>query len=191
VPISERDRRTLKIGGGIAGGLIVIILLLKVVGGGGGDEVAGGPLPSLPGSSESPSLTPSPTTPPPVGVTGRDPFSVPPIFGSTTTSTSTTSPTGTQTQTTSTSTTTTTSTQSSSGQNPSRAVLGGHTVILLDTFIRSGTEMAQVEVDGTAYTVIEGHKFAAGDFTLQSVSGEFATILFGDESATLRAQSPK
>ncbi len=70
-------------------------------------------------------------------------------------------------------------------------MLGGHTVVLLDTFIRNGTEMAQVEVDGTAYTVIEGHTFAAGDFTLQSVSGDYATILFGGESATLRSQSPK
>jgi hypothetical protein len=51
--------------------------------------------------------------------------------------------------------------------------------------------MAQVEVDANVYTVAEGSPFAQGQFELRSVSGNFATILFGDESVTLRALHPK
>jgi len=64
-------------------------------------------------------------------------------------------------------------------------VVGGHTVVLLDTFSQGGTEMADVEVDGTVYHPAVGGHFAGGDFQLLAVSGDCATILFGDESFTL------
>jgi hypothetical protein len=194
MPLSERDRRTLKIGGIVAGVLVLAILLMKVLSGG-GEEAAPPVVPSVPGT-ESPSGSPSATvSPPPVfNPVGRDPFSIPAYFGitsaPTTTTTTTTTPTSTAT-TTPTSTATSTPTQTPTGSNPSRATLGGHEVVLLDTFARHGTEMAQVEVDANVYTVAEGSPFAQGQFELRSVSGNFATILFGDESVTLRALHPK
>jgi hypothetical protein len=193
MPLSDRDRRTLKIGGVIAGVLVVAILLMKLLSGG-GEEAAPPVVPSPPGTSTSPSGSPSASvSPSPVfNPTGRDPFSIPAYFGVTTTTTTTTTSTSTTTTTTTpTGTTTSTPTQTPTGSNPSRATLGGHDVVLLDTFRRHGTDMAQVEVDATVYTVAEGATFAQGQFELRSVSGNFATILFGDESVTLRALHPK
>jgi hypothetical protein len=194
MPLSDRDQRTLKIGGVVAGVLVLAILLMKLLSGG-GEEAAPPLVPSVPGSTTSPSGSPSTTvTPSPVlNPVGRDPFSIPAYFGftNTTTTTSTTTPTATTTTTTPTSTATSTPTQTPTGSNPSRATLGGHEVVLLDTFARHGVDMAQVEVDANVYTVAEGSPFAQGQFELRSVSGNFATILFGDESVTLRALHPK
>src|SRR5213079_1971442 len=47
--------------------------------------------------------------------------------------------------------------------------VNGHTVVLLDVFSQNGDQMAQVEVDGTVYTVKEGETFAT-DFQLVSVN---------------------
>ncbi|MFN8232767.1 MAG: hypothetical protein U0V56_04630 [Actinomycetota bacterium] len=63
--------------------------------------------------------------------------------------------------------------------------MGGHTVVILDTFTQDGQQMATIEVDGTVYHVAEGDTFAGGDFQLVSVSGNCAAMLFGDESFTL------
>jgi hypothetical protein len=192
MPLSERDRRTLKIGGVIAGVLVIAILGMKLLSGG-GEEAAPSIVPSVPGTPTSPSaspsasVNPSPVVPP----VGRDPFSIPAYFGITSSTTTTTTSTATSTTPPPTSTTTSTPTQTPTGSNPSRATLGGHEVVLLDTFARHGIDMAQVEVDATVYTVAEGSPFAQGQFELRSVSGNFATILFGDESVTLRALHPK
>jgi hypothetical protein len=59
-------------------------------------------------------------------------------------------------------------------------------VVLLDTFVRNGQEMAQVEINGTVYNVREGQSFGPGGaYELRVVSGNCATFLYGDESFTL------
>jgi len=59
-------------------------------------------------------------------------------------------------------------------------------VVLLDTFRVSGTDRAQVEIDGVVYNVAVGERFGPGNrFGLRSVSGNCGTFVFGDESFTL------
>jgi len=59
-------------------------------------------------------------------------------------------------------------------------------VVLLDTFTANGVEQAQVEVDGTVYDPSVGETFGPNKiYRLQSVSGNCATFLYGDESFTL------
>ena len=81
MPISDRDKRTLRIGGIVAGVLIVGLVLFNVLSGGGGTETA---LPPTPPRSSRPTATPTvapTTTQTPVAVfAGRDPFSTPPEF---------------------------------------------------------------------------------------------------------------
>jgi len=48
-------------------------------------------------------------------------------------------------------------------------------VVLIDIFTRNGEDMAQVEVDGTAYTEGVGDSFDDG-FELVSISGSCATF---------------
>lgn len=60
----------------------------------------------------------------------------------------------------------------------------GHTVRLVDIFTEDGKQRAQVQVDGTVYTVDEGEVFAE-NFKLLSISGECATMLYGDDQFTL------
>jgi hypothetical protein len=60
----------------------------------------------------------------------------------------------------------------------------GHTVRLVDIFTENGRERAQVQVDGTVYTVDEGEVFA-DSFQLLSISGDCATMLYGDDQFTI------
>jgi len=182
--LSPRDRRALIIFGGVAGVALLAFLFLNVLRGGGGEEVASPPV-STGGPTPTPTITPTPTpreTLPPVVLAGsRDPFSIPPALqtgspppgGSVSpppTGTGTTPPpTG----------PTPTPTTPGGGQS---TTVGGHTVVLLDIF--SGGTKAQVEVDGTVYTVSEGETFA-GNFRLISISGSCARFVFGDEGFTL------
>ncbi len=62
--------------------------------------------------------------------------------------------------------------------------VGGHSVRLVDVFLDNQAPRAQVEVDGTVYTVAQGEVFAE-NFELLSASGECATMLFGDDQFTL------
>ncbi len=62
--------------------------------------------------------------------------------------------------------------------------VGGHRVSLVDVFRDDDGQHAQVQVDGTVYTVDEGERFAE-NFQLLSVSGDCATMLFGDDQFTL------
>jgi hypothetical protein len=62
--------------------------------------------------------------------------------------------------------------------------VGGHRVLLVDVYRSGGGARAQVQVDGTVYTVEEGERFA-DNFQLVSISGECATMLFGDDQFTL------
>ena len=189
------------IGGGILGFLLVAFFLFNNLSGGGDD----GAIPTLPpittgpggndgGGGETPPVSPSNGISPQPVFTGRDPFSIPPALspsaaptGSGTVSpppsgsTSTTPPP-------SGSTNPTTPPPSTPGGNSS-IVLGGKTVVLLDTF-NQGTR-AQFEVDGTVYNVGIGDPFGGGSFELQSINGDCATFLYGDEPNTLCANSTK
>ena len=60
--------------------------------------------------------------------------------------------------------------------------VGGHRVRVVDVFPNG--RRAQIQVDGTVYTVDEGEVFAE-NFQLVSASGECATMLFGDDEFTL------
>ncbi len=124
----------------------------------------------------------------------RDPFAIPAGFpapsGGSTSSGSTSSGTSTTSGGTTTTTTTTTSTQpgTRTPTQPSSATqdVGGHQVTLIDTFTTNGVERATVEVDGTTYSVAAGETFGPNkQYRLQSVSGNCATFLFGDQSFTL------
>jgi hypothetical protein len=190
MPLSDRDRRTLRIGGIVAGVLVVGLVLFNVLGGGGGTQApprrtTGSATPTL-----APTVTPT-TTPTPVArFTGRDPFSTPPQFLVATG----TSGTGSSSSGGSSSSSSSSGSGSSSSTSPpptqpgggSSENLGGHTVVLLDTFRVSGTDRAQVEIDGVVYNVAVGEQFGPGNrFELRSVSGNCGTFVFGDQSFTL------
>jgi hypothetical protein len=192
MPISDRDRRMLRIGGIVVGVLVVGFLLLKLLGGGGEEEAFPSSSPLKPASSTTqptgtPSLAPSPV----LVLPARDPFSIPPGFETTTSSSggsTTTSSSGGSTTTSSSggSTTTGTTTPPTQPGNGASKTVGGHTVVLLDTFTANGVEQAQVEVDGTVYDPSVGQTFGPNkQYRLQSVSGNCATFLYGDESFTL------
>jgi hypothetical protein len=183
--MTDRDRRALMILGGVAGVAIVFFLLTSVLGGGGGDDTAAPPPASTTGPQPAPSPTPSPTpreTLPPVYLAGdRDPFSIPPTFESPGGGVSpSASPSGGQTG-------SPTQSPTAPGSGAS-STIDGHTVVLLDVF-DAGTK-AQIEVDGTVYTVDEGSRFAQ-NFRLQSIDGSCATIVYGDESFTLCVNAQK
>lgn len=196
MPLNDRDRRALKVGGIVAAVLVVGLLALGQLGKGGTaalPPISVGPSTSVAptgGPTVVPSGSPSgePTggpSPSPI-FSGRDPFSVPPQFQTTAPPTdgSTPSPTDSGTSTSSPTTSPTTS-PTSAPSNGSSTVIGGHTVVLLDTFTNNGVQMAQVEVDGTVYNVAEGDAFSGGAFELRDVAGDCATFLYGDESFTL------
>jgi len=202
MPMTDRDKRTLKIGGATLAGIVGLFLIYTLLSPGGGEvalpSFAPPPSGATPSGSVAPSVGPSgsptvqPTVPPVQNFSGRDPFSVPPIL-LTTPSASTTSPTDSVTPTgsgTGTGTVTPT-TPPPSTPSGSSTVVGGHTVVLLDVFPRNGKTRAQVEVDGTVYNVAEGGMFDAGQFEFRSASGNCATFLYGDESFTLCATSSK
>jgi hypothetical protein len=191
MPLSDRDKRTLKYGGIAVGALLVLFLGSKLLFGGGGAEAP------ITGAVRRPTPTPTPTptatkTPTPVAqFGGRDPFSTPPEFlvsGTSSSggpSSSSTSPGG--------SSSSPGGGGSSTGGPPpsqpgggSSANLGGHTVVLLDAFSRNGVGHAQVEIDGVVYTVAVGERFGPGNrFELRSVSGNCGTFVFGDEQFSL------
>jgi hypothetical protein len=62
--------------------------------------------------------------------------------------------------------------------------VGGHRVRLVDVFRDGGSARAQVQVDGTVYTVEEGEQFAES-FQLLSLNGDCASMLYGDDQFTL------
>ena len=188
------------IGGGVLGFLLVAFFLFNNLSGGGDD----GAIPTLPpittapggggGDSGTPTVSPSNGISPQPVFTGRDPFSIPPALATTIipsgSGSSTVPPSGSVTSSPSQSgsSTPTTTPPSTPGGNSS-LVLGGKTVVLLDTF-KGGTR-AQFEVDGTVYNVGIGDTFGGGSFELQSINGDCATFLYGDEPFTLCANSTK
>jgi hypothetical protein len=176
--LSERDRRTVTIGGVAVGVLLAGFLLFTLLGGG---EDAFPPIPETPLPPSSPSPSPGEGGPPVQSFTGRDPFSVPPALSPSPSPSPTTgggpsgSPSASQSGTPS-----PTTPGNGSSQN-----VGGSTVVLLDIFERDGVTHVQVEVDGTVFDVGIGDQFSGGRFELRSVAGGCATFLFGDERFTL------
>lgn len=67
---------------------------------------------------------------------------------------------------------------------PDGDTIGDHRVEVVDVYTANGQGRAQIQVDGTVYTVDEGEGFAE-NFRLVSTSGSCATILFGDDEFTL------
>lgn len=62
--------------------------------------------------------------------------------------------------------------------------IDGRTVRLVDVFTVKGEQRAQIQVDGTVYTVDEGERFAE-NFELLDISGQCASILYGDDQFTI------
>jgi hypothetical protein len=189
--ITDRDRRILKIAGPVLAGILVLFLGFNLLSGGGEPATIGPVLPTgaTPVPSPTESGSPGPTASPVIVFAGRDPFSIPPAFPTTTAAATGTS--------TSTSTATSTSTSTVSPTEPPTTPSGGNsqdfagrTIVLLDVFSRHGEDMAQVTVNSNVYTVEVGERFAQ-NFELVSVSGNCANFLHVEESFTLCTTSPK
>ena len=70
------------------------------------------------------------------------------------------------------------------GDGSANRNVAGHSVKLVDVFDDDGELRAQVQVDSTVYTVSEDEVFA-DNFQVLSISGECASMLFGDDQFTL------
>jgi hypothetical protein len=170
--MSERDRRILIIGGVAAGAIILLFLLFSLLTGGGGEQAP--PTIIVPGNNPPPSTkTPTPTPSVVVSFAGRDPFAIPSAIASLLATPSA-----------STSTTPTPSPTPTLTRQTSVTTRDGKQVSLMDTFVRNGVDKANVQVQTATYTVREGEVFA-GSFQLTSITGDCATIDYGDESFDL------
>lgn len=78
----------------------------------------------------------------------------------------------------------TTTTTTTTGGGDDGEDVGGHRVRVIDVYRDGGENRAQIQVDGTVYTVDEGERFAQ-NFQLMSTSGQCATMLYGDDEFTL------
>lgn len=70
------------------------------------------------------------------------------------------------------------------GDGGDRATVEGREVVLVDVFEEDGEPRAVVQVDGTAYEVSTGDRFA-DNFEVLAIDPPCATLLFGDDSFTL------
>ena len=70
------------------------------------------------------------------------------------------------------------------GSGDGSSNVSGHTVRLIDVYRQGGRTRAQIQVDGTVYTVDVGERFAE-NFELVDVSGECASILYGDDQFSI------
>lgn len=75
-------------------------------------------------------------------------------------------------------------TGATSGASGAPAPTGGEVVTVIDVFTEDGTDMAQIKVGSTVYTVSVGEVFA-NNYKLVSTSGDCATLLRGDDKFTL------
>ena len=209
MPLNDRDRKALKVGGIVAAVLVLALLGLGQLGKGGapalpplsvGPSTATGPTVTGPGvTGPSGSVSPSQGGPSPSPIfSGRDPFSLPPQFQTTASAQRQhgrrpTGPTGPRTDRSAVpapdrpvgGTGPGPTGPTTPPTNGSTTVIGGHTVVLIDTFTTNGVSHATVEVDGIVYNPAEGATFAGGNFELRDVAGNCATFLYGDESFTL------
>jgi|SRR6185503_9501272 len=163
MPISARDRRLLIVFGAVTVLAAVFFLFIHK------SPKAIETFQPIPGVNQS-SPTPAPS---PTGdgkhkqvlvFSGRDPFCCAPTTDATLSSTSgsSVSPAG---------------SPSSGPSGGSSATFNGQTIVLVDIFSSGGQDQAQVEVDGTVYTVSPGDSFS-GDFTLVSIDGTCADFTF-------------
>jgi hypothetical protein len=204
MPISERDKRTLTIGGSVVGFFLVVFLVYKLFLSGGGDATLGlNTGPAIVHTTPSPSVSASPSGHKGVVTfSGRDPYCVPQSYVSreiaigqplpadayycpgvivpTTSASASASSSGSA----STTGTPTSSTSAPSAPTASSATVGGQTVVLLSSSV-SPSPRAQVGVEGNVYTVAVGTRFAGGEFRLQGVQGRCASFLYGDQAFSL------
>jgi hypothetical protein len=205
MPITDRDRRTLVIGGSVVGFFIVAFLIYKLFLSGGSTPAAEPTTaPVITSPSQTVSASPSPSATGGGGVTtfgGRDVYCMPQSYVSrllllnlpvpadayfcpgVIVPTVAPSATGT-------STSTSTITPTSSSSVPSAPVassttVGGRTVVLLGVATSASGVRAHVEVDGTFYNVVVGTRFAGGTFRLQGAVGSCASFLYGDQAFSL------
>ncbi|HEY3239112.1 MAG TPA: hypothetical protein VGL92_06080 [Acidimicrobiia bacterium] len=177
MPLSPRDRRTLIIFGAVTF-VAALAFFLFVNKGSKAPTPATAAVPNinLNQGTGSPSPTPSPVAKKKkhkqvLVFAGRDPFCCNPSTSpvAITSPGATVSPAG---------------TPAPGPSGGSSATFDGTTIVLVDIFTSEGTQQAQVEVDGTVYTVSAGDTFA-GDFTLVSIDGTCADFLFQSQSFSL------
>jgi len=202
MPITDRDKRTLIIGGSVAGFLLVAFLIYKVFLSGGGAAPTASPslvLSPVPTGSETPSSSQTPGVPGVVTFAGHDPYCMPQSYVSRLVllhiplpDTDYVCP-GVIVPSSSPSVTPTPSGSGSPSSSPSvpsapiasSVTVGGKTVVLMTVPASPPGTRAQVEVNGKVYNVAVGATFAAGTFQLQGVSGPCASFLYGDQAFSL------
>jgi hypothetical protein len=173
MPMSSRDRRAL-IG---VGAIVILAAAVFFLFGHKGSKVPeASTLPQVNVNQGVPTPAPSPTKGKHKQVlvfSGRDPFccqpATSPVAASSPVPGSTVVPAG---------------SPSSGPSGGSSATFNGQTVVLVDIFTANGQEQAQVEVDGTVYTVSPGDSFA-GDFALVSINGTCADFTFQGNAFSL------
>jgi hypothetical protein len=165
--LSKRDRRLVMIGGPVL--VLVLVWFVFLRGGSKSPTSAAPPLGNTTTAPVAhPSPTPSPGTSPLLVFAGRDPFA-PLIVAAPTNAGATVSPAG---------------APPAGGGGGSSATIGGKTVTLDSIFTVNGVQKAQVEVNGTVYTVAPGETFA-GSYKLVSINGTCANFTWGDQSFSL------
>ncbi|MEA2557984.1 MAG: hypothetical protein QOG88_1522 [Actinomycetota bacterium] len=207
MPITDRDRRTLIIGGSIVGFFVLVLLIYKLfLSGGSTPTEATSPVITLqPTSSATPTQSPSSNGGGGGVVTfaGRDPYCTPQSYVSrlillhlpvppgsyycpgviVPTPSISAGPSGSGTP--SGSATPTATATVPTAPVASSTTVGGRTVVLIGTPTLTPAARAQVEVDGHGYNVAVGARFAGGSFELQGVSGSCASFLYGDQAFSL------
>jgi hypothetical protein len=170
MPMSPRDRRALIIFGAVTLVAVAVFFLFiakspkKVVSGSGGPRV------NVTQPTPSPSPTKAKKQREVLVFSGRDPFD--PAQGGGSIAVPAGAP---------------AVSEPGSSQAPaggSSQQVGGKTVVLVDIFTEGSEQKAQVEVDGTVYTVAEGDSFDDG-FRLVSISGSCADFTHNSSAFTL------
>jgi hypothetical protein len=170
MPMSPRDRRALIIFGAVTLVAVAVFFLFiakspkKVVSGSGGPRV------NVTQPTPSPSPTKAKKQREVLVFSGRDPFD--PAQGGGSVAVPAGAP---------------AVSDPGSSQSPgggSSQQVGGKTVVLVDIFTEGNEQKAQVEVDGTVYTVAAGDSFDDG-FRLVSISGSCADFTHNSSAFTL------
>jgi hypothetical protein len=211
MPITDRDRRTLIIGGSVVGFFVLVLLIYKLfLSGGSTPTEATSPVIIQPTTSATPTQSPSSSSSSSGGggggvvtFAGRDPYCTPQSYVSrlillhlpvppsayycpgviVPTPSVSAAPSGSGGPSGS---TTPTATQTvPTAPLASSMIVGGRSVVLIGTPTPAPAGRAQVEVNGQGYNVAVGARFAGGSFELQSVSGSCASFLYGDQAFSL------